>query len=521
MKRLIKFLPKLVMLCFVCLLVLALVACGEDNGGSQGNGGNGGQGGNGGNSGQGGEHQWTENELFWDADKNGTPDWQEKEITLTYATWQWVDPEVVTIDTLMLNAFMEKYPNIHVEMMPVGEDYEFETNLITRLAASEEENQLPDVFLINRLENLLPYNMLADIGDFFDHDDDAKYMFDSLKNLGLYEGKRYCLPTFIYPELWIVNKDLLASCNIQAPKYDWTWEQMESIAKAVYEARGTEHKIGIYGTDEYYFELPKVLKMKSDPVAGAKWLAVGFDGTKFNFDDLAFINAMAKMEEGMADGWLVNAIDADTLAAWYGSTDDPRYSGQVAMWHEPAWSFKNVMADLLFDWDVYPGPSGVTGGNTDIAGVSQLCENKAAAYQLLKWMSFDQDGIITRYDLYDKYSTELYMSANNYPYPVSDYGYNGQGENLIWDHIPYAVSAPGYGAVEFPESLRNGAIKANKEIVAWDAGENTFKAENYLGAIIMGEAHYATLYETIQEAAAQAYSLRKQALADAIAGQTN
>ena len=37
----------------------------------------------------------------------------------------------------------------------------------------------------------------------------------------------------------------------------------------------------------------------------------------------------------------------------------------------------------------------------------------------------------------------------------------------------------------------------------------------------MGEAHYATLYETIQDAAAQAYSLRKQALADAIAGQTN
>ena len=282
MKRIMKFLPKLVMLCFVSLLALALIACGEEPGGNGGGGGGqgGGQGGGGG-----GQHEWTENELFWDADKNGTPDWQEKEITLTYATWQWVDPDVVTIDTLMLRAFMEKYPNITVEMMPVGEDYEFETNLLARLEGSVDDNQLPDVFLINRLENLLPYNMLADIGSFFDHDDDAKYMFDSLKDLGLYKGKRYCLPTFVYPEIWIINKDLLASCNISAPKYDWTWEQMESIAKAVYAARGTEHKIGVFGTEQYYFELPKIMKLKDNQAAGAKWLAYGFDGTKFNFDD--------------------------------------------------------------------------------------------------------------------------------------------------------------------------------------------------------------------------------------------
>ena len=456
-------------------------------------------------------HEWTENELFWDADKNGKPDWTEKEITLTYATWQDVNPDNITIEKLMIQEFMKLYPNIHVEMQYVGEDYEWENNLLALL----ETNELPDVFLIRRLENILPYNILADITSYYNHDDDTQYLFDSVKNLGLYNNKRYCVPTFIYPEIWLVNKDLLASCNIPAPRYDWTWDQMEAIAKAVYNARGTEHKIGLYGTDQYYFEYPKVLKIQENASVGATWLGYGYDGDKFNFSDQAYINAVGKMEEGLAQGWLVNQLDEETLNAYYGSADDPRYSGQVAIWRQPSWEFKNYADDLLFDWDVYPGPSGVTGGNTDIAGVCQLCENKAAAYQLLKFMSFGEDGMITRYSLYEEYNEELYLSANNYPYPVVDYGIDGYGVNKIWDNIPYTVTADGYGAPEFVESLRNGAIKANKEVVGWDAAEDKFK--EYIYEIIMNGAQYAALYPTIQEAADEALRQKREAV-DALFG---
>ena len=511
MKRLIKFLPKLVMLCFACLLVLALVACGET-------GGSGDNPDDGGNPG-GKEHQWTENELYWDADKNGKPDWTEKEITLRYATWQYTDPNTVTIDTLMVEAFMEKYPNIHVEMQIVGYDEIFENNLLQLLEASTEENKLPDVFLIERLEHLLPYNILADITEYFNHDDDTEYIFESVKDLGLYNGKRYCVPTFIYPEIWIVNKKLLADCNIAAPSYDWTWEQMELIAKKVSESLVSDHAIGVYGTEQYYFELPKILKTASNAEAGAKWLAYGYDGQQFNFDDLAYINAVAKMEAGMHAGWLVDSLAPSTLSDYYGSDDDPRYAGHVAIWREPTWSFKNDAHNIQFDWDVYPGPNGISGGNTDIAGVCQLCENKAAAYQLLKWMSFGQDGMVKRYEIYEEYGEELYISANNYPYPVVDYGPNAQGDNLIWDHIPYTQTAAGFGAPEFPESLRKGAIKANKEVIGWDAAENAFK--DYLYQVVMGQQNYATLYETIQSAAMQSMDLKRQAINDALGSQSN
>ena len=506
MKRVFKYFYKFLGLVLALLLVLGLGACGDDPSDNEGDGGNGNGGGNNNN------HQWTENELYWDSNKDGTPDWAEKEINLTYATWQYNDLEAITIDTLLIDAFMAKYPNVHVTMDILGQSGEWETNFLERLST----NNVPDVFLINRLENMLPYNVLADLTEFYNHDDDTQYLFDSIKNLGLYEGKRYCIPTFIYPEIWVVNKDLLASCNIETPNYDWTWEQMEAIAKAVYNARGTEHKIGLYGTDEYYFELPKVMKVRENAEVGYTWLGYGYDGTKFNFSDMAYINAVSKMETGMAEGWLVNSYDEDTLTEYYGSIVDPRYSGQVAIWRQPSWEFKDHMAELLFKWDVYPGPSGITGGNTDIAGVSQLCENKAAAYQLLKWLSFSKEGMVTRYQLYKDYSEMLYVSADNYPYPVVDYGINGQGVNEIWDNIPYAKSAPGYGAPEFVESLRNGAIKANKEVVGWDASEDTFKV--YISQIIMEGKTYAELFETIQQATDDALRQKREAVADAING---
>ena len=513
MKGILNNLKKFFGIILAVVLVLGLVACNNpsDNNKPDDNNNNNNNNTNPDDNG-GGKTTWTENELYWDADKNGTPDWQEKEITLRYATWQYNNPEAITIDTLLIDEFMKKYPNIHVEMQIVGEDTQWETNF---LALMENPEDLPDVFLINRLENILSYNILADLTDFFDHDDDANAIFESVRDLGIYKGRRYCVPTFIYPEIWIVNKDLLEECNIPVPSYDWTWDQMESIAKTVNQVKATEHAIGIYGADEYYFELPKILKMASDPETAKNWLGYGYDGTKFNFSDDAYIRAMGKLETGLNEGWLVNQLDEETLTEYYGSPSDPRYSGHVAIWRQPSWEFKDHAADLQFMWDVYPGPSGVTGGNTDIAGVSNFCQNKAAAYQLLKWMSFGNEGMVTRYELYDTYGAELYVSANNYPYPVVDYGINTRGVNEIWDNIPYTQSAEGYGAPEFSESLRNGAIKANKEVIGWDAAENTFK--EYLYQIVMEGAQYTALYPTIQEAADAALKQKRDAV-DAMTG---
>lgn len=258
------------------------------------------------------KRELTGDELFWDKDADGTPDWQQEEITLTYATWQYNNPDSETIDTMLIKEFMRMYPNITVEMQIVGEDAVWEENMLALL----ETESIPDVFLVKRLENMLPYGVLADLTEYYNHDSDTQYIFDSIKDLGLYKNKRYVIPTYIYPQVWVVNLDLLDKVNVPAPGYDWTWAQMENIAKAVTDT--TKHYIGSYGTDHYRYEYTKVLKVAQNQEVGSKWMAFGYDGTKFNFDDDVFLTAMDAMTTGLNEGWLVNELSEEDIYTFYG-----------------------------------------------------------------------------------------------------------------------------------------------------------------------------------------------------------
>ena len=130
---------KLFLMIFVFMFVFTLVSCKKPDKGNEGGGGN--------------------LDSYWDADGNGVADWTEEEITLTYASWQHNNNEVETIESLMVKEFTKKYPNVKVEMKLVGESAEWDSNMLGLL----EIEDLPDVFLVNRLEYFLPTGMLADI----------------------------------------------------------------------------------------------------------------------------------------------------------------------------------------------------------------------------------------------------------------------------------------------------------------------------------------------------------------------
>lgn len=434
---------------------------------------------------------------YWDLDGNGVEDWTEEEITLTYSTWQHTSADIVTIESLMINSFMEKYPNITVEIQMMGSSSEeWDANFI----AASEAGTLPDVFLVNRLASFLPYNILGDITEYYENDSDTQYFFDSVDELGIYNEKRYAIPTFVYPRVWVVNLDILEAAGVAAPGYDWTYQQMEAIAAGV--TNENYHIIGSYMTDYYTRELPKVLKMEAattpEELEQAKgWYGLGYDGTKFNFDDPAYLSAMNRMADGINAGYIVGELGPEVLDEWYlDPSYTPTYNGKVGMWCEASWSLKDHFDQMLFNWDVYPGPNGVTGGNTDIAGISSTTQHPKAAYQLLKWMSYSKEGLLTRYQLFENYADQVYISANNYGYPVVDYGINSQGVNEIWEEIPYGLTAPGFVSPEFIESLKNGAFWVNKEVPGWDEGFSV--AYPYLYDTRIGETTYAAIKDTLQ-----------------------
>lgn len=452
---------------------------------------------------------------FWDEDQNGVDDWLEDEITLTYATWQHTTSDIVTIESLMVQAFMDEHPNITVEFAYAGSGEEWDANFMAFL----ETDTLPDVFLINRLANFLPYNILADITDLYEHDADTDFIFPSVQNLGIYDGVRYAIPTFIYPQLWIVNLEILEAAGVSIPGYDWTYQQAESIAQAT--TNENTHIIGMYGCEFYSRELPKILKYNAatndeERAIANGWYASSYDGEQFNYTDPVFLTAMNAMTDAVNGGYCVSGLDPATLEEWYlDSTFIPTYNGKVAIWREASWSAKNYFEQMLFDWDVYPGPNGVTGGNTDIAGIASTSDNQKAAYQFLKWMSYGEDGLLARYQLFEDYSDQVTISANNYGYPIVDYGIDGYGVNKLWETIPYGKTAPGFVSPEYIEALKNGAYWVNKETVGWDEADSVAYA--YLTSVMYGSATYADIRETLQTEAMVAMNAAREAL-DALLG---
>lgn len=467
------------------------------------------------NTTKGGGKRTQELDPYWDSNGNGVADWQEEEVYLTFATWQYKDPsdnaDQVTIDTLLIDQFMELYPNIHVTMQFVAE---MEEGWNAQIKALAETGGLPDVMLVQRLELTLPLNALADISDFYAHDSDTQYIFESLQNDGVYDGVRYAVPTFVYPEWWIVNLDLLKNAGIKAPSYDWTWDQMENIAKAVY--NDTTHVVGQSGYTQYWKTLPKVLSGNS------AWASMAYNpqNHSWNFGSQAFEQAMNKMASALQSHAVTSPYSSDQIAEYFGLTVEDwqlangyniGYDGKAAIWAAPSWYAKDYFKKMSFNWDVYPAPGAVVngkmfqtiGGNTDLIAVSSTCANKAAAYQLLKWMSYSEEGIIQRYNNIRDYGSALATVSNNYPYPIADYGIDDEGVNQIWDRLPY-VDVPGMTSDQMINALKNGAFNLNKETPGWDTVDRAVNP--YFYQITTGDATFESVKETVVNEATRAFN---------------
>lgn len=410
------------------------------------------------------------------------PSWAQEKINLNYAVVSKLeDSTVPSIEELMLEEFEAKYPNITVT--PVQIDWSVSDTWTSKITELTTTGTVIDVFLVPRVEDLAKTGYLADITSFYDNDEDTDAIFDHVAALGEFEGTRYTVPTFIYPSFWVVNENLLKEANVTIPQNNWTWEAMEGAAKSV---ASLSNKHGLYDTQAYTYEYPKLVS------GNDSWYARSYDGEKFNYDSTAMQTAMSDLSTGMNEGWITpNQMTTADL--------DPRYLGEVGIWRQPAWEFKDYATELEFNYKILPAPSSAGMGNTDVAAVHSMSKNKEAAYNLLKWMSYDEEGILKRFEIYNDNIEEIGLAGNNFPYPVADYGMGNDGVNKIWDSIPYANLGTPFASLSSPEfllSIENAAIQANKEVVGWNASD--IAINEYFASIESFEAEYADLKDSIQ-----------------------
>jgi multiple sugar transport system substrate-binding protein len=364
-----------------------------------------------------------------EVDENGVT---KDNITLSY--WGFEDLDLMT---QLAESFMEKYPNITVEVKQM-------TDMSTDLTAAASNNEFPDVFISTDSDTALANQWWADITEYVDNDPETEKLMGTIQEYGI--GKfdtnhRYAMPTWYQPCAIFVDKNVLDKLNLSMPDPDWTWEDMIKLIQdaTVDDRTGMKY----YGLG-YYNRLDSLYGIaaatSSERTIKGEF---GFNGTDFDlqywavgeqqFSDLKLAGYVAPQQNTQAmEDW------TGDYGMYFGST------GHVAVFSEGWWTFQNiwntnvvqddgttVYYQDLYDMDIYPyvTPS-VTGekehnvlGNMYLGGVSYASKYPYEAYMLLKYMNWGVDGWKKRIEIYadenNVNSSGVPLKAANMPMPLT------------------------------------------------------------------------------------------------------
>jgi multiple sugar transport system substrate-binding protein len=425
------------------------------------------------------------------------PTWVDYDITLTYASWA-----NAQLENLMLDAFMEKYPNVTVTKdseMVNSENPGWEGQLIERAAAGT----LPDVFTARFLDHVYLNDLGLNIKSFVDQDAEKDSIMPAALESVTYDDKMYAIPSFTTPRYVLVNKRILQEFDIDIPSYDWTLDDYDHIITTAFNvepgactfgARGYGHVTGAYAA----IKNPSTLRFNT------------FDGLRFNFTHADHREGLER--ELALQSNLLNFLDSDQLKeaceqddTWYEAT------GQMAMFAQPLYDMSwfpgsyasrngGTSADLeIFfnDIDLYPLPriegfeqKTTSGINFNVISPTIDDPIKAsAAYELAKFMGFGKEGTLARHEFisdWRDYTTTLFFSY--WRFPVTN-------DAEVWESLPHATSPdfalPGLQSEAFINAVFNGIVENNRAVPGQSQGLSAaqalyaaFRRGEYSGSLV-------------------------------------
>ena len=146
-------------------------------------------------------------------------------VTITLAGWSLSStPEFKTL----ADGFKATHPNVTVELKEYAPGNDYDTQMITDLAAGTA----PDVYVMKNLKNFYTYQsggQLLDVSD-------VTSGLGSSPALASYQvdGKAYAVP--YRQDSWVLyyNKDLFAKAKVPPPDGSWTWDDYTDAAKRLH-----------------------------------------------------------------------------------------------------------------------------------------------------------------------------------------------------------------------------------------------------------------------------------------------
>lgn len=419
----------------------------------------------------------------------------EEEITLTFASWE--NPE---LQQHLAKDFMEKYPNITVELVTV--DQENWNDGLTNLANT---GSLPDVFWYQgNVDVPIVNGWLGDMTEQWEADPESSEVLETLQQTGYVDNERKMAAAVFYqPYTVFLDENVFNKLNVDMPSPDWKYSEMIDLMKKM-----TVPEQEIFG----YNDFTKLVTM--GPIVQADSLGeFGWDGEKFDMTAY-WAESMTQQAELMRTGVHAPFFDTDEAEAafgdrllWAAST------GRIAMQLDAWWTKDLFATDEFVDkgikWVPYPVPQGDNAesqnkpGFVDFGSVSSATEHPREAYELLKFMGWGKEGWNSRLEAYKTLTNDDGSKLFTYPagLPLTQ-------DQTIWDAV----------AAELPDNeyYKNYLSRVKNPVPLGGAvipGFQTFLEEVYFGgeygdveaAIIAGTVNASDIAADLTEKLNQYY----------------
>lgn len=325
------------------------------------------------------------------ADKEKTDDAEEEDTsdknadastTLNWAIW---DKDLVTYWNDLADAYMEKNPDVRVELTDLGSS-DYMTVLATDLSGDGSDFDVVTVKDVPGYATLVSKGVLEDLTGRISTDAVDLSVYNGITDqLTSADGKLYELP--FRDDIWVLfyNKDLFDDAGVDYPTNDMTVDEWDELARKVAKTGfGDDVTYGThYHTWRSAVQLFGVLDGKSTILDG------NYDWAK------PYYEMVKKQEE---DGICRTYVDTNASSLHYSAAFS---EGNVATMNMGTWYIATLISELesgeydselCGNWGIvkYPHPEGVTAGTT-IGQITSLAiptssDQKDAAWDFIKFV---------------------------------------------------------------------------------------------------------------------------------------
>ncbi len=384
-----------------------------------------------------------------DNDNNGVADWQEVQLELSMGFSYYGDVDETNAVWMNVMKFMEQYPNITVTRDPLYSSG-WENGDDGLLLLQEEaflNGTLPDIFFNPKGAETYDRGMTLNMKPYIDTDEEGVYITENaLSGMMTYDNKEmWGIPWqgvgpmvalnisllrdlgFMYQEEIDVLSATIDTSHIPViPSYDWTYEQYEELRT----------KVGAF-SDTGACVFPGVIDFSIEGPNYFDGVPNGYKGYNIQtqrFDFAEATNYGSWLEQVAAEakrGWHYYDLTDEDKALICPDISDSWNDGVRAINTIYLWAFNWYVDDFAtkgYEMDVYPFPTAPEGGESatytyhDYYSLSAALEEdrvKAeAAYQLIKWITFGEEGLESRWSLIDEVNVfanyEVVIEENNF-----------------------------------------------------------------------------------------------------------